>query len=261
MPLQGELRDFPLEEIIDLLNEGGKTGVLDIEYEDEELNKHKISIYFKNGKVVYATDNVNKKGIAVIETAAKLFDGKFVFIPGEVNVQDKEFKKLNFKQFKLRFHAILDKWKPLKEAFPTLNDVILLEEKIPDKLNLTRQEWDIISEIGEGKTIKELIDKSNIGEITLLETLLSLKEKGVIKIEKGETIDPRIASFIPRKIRAMTFVRPKDIEDETAQKVFDLIDGKRTIKEIASQLNISIRDVKKAIEYLAKIERIVKPKY
>ncbi len=261
MPLQGELKDFPLEEIIDLLNEGGKTGVLEIEFEDEELNKNKISIYFKNGEVVYATDNLNKKGIAVIESAAKLFEGNFIFIPKDVDIQDEELKKLNFKQFKLRFQSIMDKWKPLKQAFPTLNSTIYLEEKAPDKLNLKKAEWDIIAAIGEEISIKELLKNLNIGELTLLETLLSLKEKGLIGIKPGKPIDPRIANYVPKKIRAMTFIRAKDIEDKTAQKVFDLIDGRKTIKEIAGKLNISVSEAKKAIEYLADIERVVKPKF
>ncbi len=261
MPLQGELKDFPLEEIIDLLNEGGKTGVLEIEYEDEEFNKNKILIYFKNGEVVYATDNINKKGIAVIETAAKLFDGNFVFIPGEVNVQDEEFKKLNFKKFNLRFRTILDRWKPLKQVFPALTDIIKLSENSPDKLSLNKHEWDIIAEIGDGIRIKDLLKKINIGELTLLESLLSLKEKGLIEIVKGEKIDPKVASYIPRRTIPIPFTHPKEIKREIAKKVFDLINGKRSLKDISNELGISISEVKKEIEYLAELGRIIKPNF
>ncbi len=261
MPLQGELKDFPLEEIIDLLNEGGKTGVLEIEFEDDEFNKNKLSIYFKNGEVVYATDNVSKIGIAVLETAAKLFDGSFIFIPGDVDVQNEEFKNLNFKEFKLRFQSIMDKWKPLKQAFPTLNSIIYLEEKAPDKLNLKKQEWDVIAEIGEGATIKDLLKKLKIGELTLLETLLSLKQKNLIGIRKGEKIDRKVLDYVPHKTRSIPFTHMKDIEDTTAKKVYELIDGKKTIGEIAKKTGISVRKVKDSIIYLAEIGRIAKPDF
>jgi len=260
LPLQGELKDFPLEDIIDLLNEGGKTGVLEIEYE-EEFNKYKISIYFKNGEVVYATDNVSKTGIAVIETAAKLFDGKFIFVPGEVTVQSEEFKNINFEQFKLRFQSIMDKWKPLKQAFPTLNSTIYLQEKTPEKLNLKRLEWDVIAAIGDGLTIKELLEKLNIGELTLLETLLALKQKNLIGIRKEEEISREILNYIPRKVRTVLFAHSKEIEDPIAKKVYELIDGKRTIKEISNQARISAVKVKDAILYLAEIGKVAKPDF
>ena len=260
MPLQGEFKDFPLEEILDLINAGKKSGALEIEYENEDGIKEKLSIFFKNGEVVYATSETNK-GFPVIETAAKLFNGRFIFIPGDVDIQDEEFKKYQYPEFKKKLQEIINKWKPLKEHFPSLNTTVKLTENGPEKLDLSKNEWLVISHIANGKTIKELMSITNLGELTLLETLKDLKEKGIVKIEVPEPIPEEVLSYVPQKVRGMTFARPKPIEDLFDQKVFDLIDNKRKISDIAQMLNVSPEKVKKSIESLAKLNRIVKPSF
>jgi len=260
MPLQGEFKDFPLEEILDLINAGKKSGALEIEYENEDGIKEKLSIFFKNGEVVYATSETNK-GFPVIETAAKLFNGSFIFIPGDVDIQDEEFKKYQYAEFKKKLREIIDKWKPLKECFPSLNVIVRLTENGPEKLDLSKNEWLIISHISSGKTIKELMSLTNLGELTLLETLKGLKEKGVIKIEVPEPIPKEVLDYVPQKIHGVTFTRPKRIEDPFDQKVFDLINNRRKISDIAQMLNVSPEKVKKSIESLAKLNRILKPPF
>ena len=260
MPLQGELIDFPIEEIITLLNEGKKSGALEIEYEDDEGVSHKISIFFKNGEVVYATDGV-KIGIDVLETVAKLFNGKFIFVPGEVSVQDEEFKKYSFREFKDKLKSIIDKWKPLKEAFPSLNDMVYLSGESPEKLNLHKNEWAIISAIGGGISIRSLLDKLNISELTLLETLLNLKNEGVITVKRVERVPFEILHFVPKKVRGGVFSRQGQIEDEVARKLYELIDGEKTLGELSELAGISPFDAKEKIEYLASLNRVVKPPF
>ncbi len=260
MPLQGEFKDFPLEEILDLINAGKKSGALEIEFENEDGIKEKLSIFFKNGEVVYATSATNK-GFPVIETAAKLFNGSFVFIPGEVDIQDEEFKKYQYAEFKKKLQEIIQKWKPLRESFPSLNAFIKLTESGPEKLDLSKNEWLVISHIGNGKSIKELMSITNLGELTLLETLKELKEKGVIIVEAVKPVSEEILNYVPQKIRGLTFTRPKDIEDTFDKKVFDLIDNKKTVAEIAKILNASPRKVKESIQRLSELNRIAKPKF
>ncbi len=260
MPLQGDFKDFPLEEILDLINAGKKSGALEIEYVNEEGVKEKLSIFFKSGEVAYATSGPNK-GFPVIETAAKLFEGSFIFVPGDVDIQDEEFRKYQFPEFRRKLQEIIKKWKPLKEHFPSLNTSIKLIESGPEKLNLSKNEWIVISNIGNGKNIKELMSITNIGEFTLLEILKSLKEKGVITVEVTKPIPKEILSYVPKKIRAVAFMRPKDIENPFDQKVFDSIDNKKKVSEIVEILNASPLKVKESIERLAKLNRIVKPTF
>jgi hypothetical protein len=61
MPSQGELNDFPIEEVISLLNEGKKTGALEIEYKNKDNVLHKISIFFKNVEAVYDIDGIKTR--------------------------------------------------------------------------------------------------------------------------------------------------------------------------------------------------------
>ncbi len=260
MPLQGEFKDFPLEEILDLINAGKKSGALEIEFENEDGIKEKLSIFFKNGEVVYATSDTNK-GFPVIETAAKLFNGSFVFIPGEVDIQDEEFKKYQYAEFKKKLQEIINKWKPLRESFPSLNAFIKLTESGPEKLDLSKNEWLVISHIGNGKSIKELMTITNLGELTLLEILKGLKEKGIIIVEAVKPISEENLNYVPQKIRGLTFTRPKDIEDTFDKKVFNLIDNKKTVAEIAQILNVSPRKVKESIQRLSELNRIAKPKF
>jgi DNA-binding Lrp family transcriptional regulator len=260
MPLQGDFKDFPLEEILDLVNAGKKSGELEIQYTDEDGIPKKISIYFKNGEVVYASSETNN-GFPVIETAAKLLEGNFAFVPGDVDVQDEEFKKYQFAEFKKKLKEIVEKWKPLKEAFPTLNSVVKLVENGPEKLDLTKSEWSVISNIGNSKTIKELMDITKLGELTLLETLKRLKEKGVIEVEVAKPIGNEVLNYVPKRIRSVTFARPKDITVSIDQEVFELIDNKRTIADIAQRLGVSPLEVKESVKRLAELNRVVKPEF
>ena len=260
MPLQGELKDFSIEEIISLINEGGKSGALEIEFRDKDNISHKISVFFKEGEVAYATDGV-KTGISVLETLAKLFEGSFMFVPGDVSVQDEEFKKYTFAEFKEKFRAIISEWKPLKEAFPSLNSMVFLSNESSEKIDLRKEEWSIISSIGKGISIKSLVDKLNLGEVTVLKTLLNLKNRGIIIVKEEEALPSAVLNYVPQRARGGVFGRHSEIEDETAKKLYEFIDGVKTLKEISDKSGIPAPDVKDKLQYLASIGRIAKPNF
>ncbi len=258
MPLQGDLKDFPLEQIITLLNEGAKSGVLEIEYKDKENNvSHKISVFFKKGNVVYATDGI-KTGVSVMESIAKLFEGSFIFVTGDVSIQNDDFNKITFEEFKQKLKNIIEKWRPLKMAFPSLNEVVYLSSNDSERLDLNKNEWSIIALVGKGTSIKSLINKLNSDEFSTLETLFSLKNKGIIKVQEVEKVSPEIAKYIPHKARSI-LGRHGEIEDAVAKNIFSIIDGRKTLVEIANEIGITVSEAEKKIKYLVSLNRVVSP--
>ena len=69
MALEGELRDFNILEVIQLLGQQGKTGVLRVLGWDKRSDE--AGIYFSNGRITYATSNQRTKGDLLGERLAK----------------------------------------------------------------------------------------------------------------------------------------------------------------------------------------------
>ena len=69
MALEGELKDFNILEVIQLLGQQGKTGVLKVW--GWEKRSDEAGIYFSDGRIIYATANQRTKGDLLGERLAK----------------------------------------------------------------------------------------------------------------------------------------------------------------------------------------------
>ena len=258
MELEGRLTDFSLEDIIKLLNSGKKTGVLNIQFVDEEGREKKIALYFKDGKIIHSTYGT-LTGIPVLEELACVSQGQFIFSKGDISVQnDNDIINKKFDELIEIYKKASERWRPLQKLFPSINREITLSEASEGKIDFTREEWKIITSIGNGSTIKALIEKTKMSKIKLLEILKHLKEKGVIEIkeQKQEVVDKSLGTIVPAPLRPEdTWFGGKPIGDKTASKLYKIMDGRKTLLELAKKLNISIEEAKKALDYLISIER------
>lgn len=73
MELKGNIKDFPLPDIIQLVGLGKKTGMLSIAFQNQ-----KASLYFKDGRIVHAS-MLNSEGKDAIIKMFHLEEGKFHF--------------------------------------------------------------------------------------------------------------------------------------------------------------------------------------
>ncbi len=87
MELKGNIKDFPLPAIIQLVGLGKKTGMLSISF-----NNQKASLYFNDGDIVHAS-MLNTHGRDAVIKMFHLQDGKFHFFAAEK--PEKETMKLH----------------------------------------------------------------------------------------------------------------------------------------------------------------------
>lgn len=97
MPLKGSIKDFQLEEIINFIDAGKKTGALEIQNGPEVVVFYfkKGSIYFihKNTKPVSLTEKILNSGLIEKDVADKIKSGK-IFPPETLSLDEETKKKV-----------------------------------------------------------------------------------------------------------------------------------------------------------------------
>jgi hypothetical protein len=252
MALSGDLNDFPLEDILKIIHGQKKTGILSVSFKEEQEEKE-ILIYFYDGEVV----NINHNtlfGKPAIEKLASVSQGKFDFHSSE-DLQIKQTSKLNFDDFLKIYKESADKWQPVRKLFPSLTMKVFLSEAGSGKVDFKKEEWKLITSIGEGITIKELLEKLGLGELDILYLLKNLKEKSVIKVEENKEaeIEKEFKDIIPI---ALVWYRGKPINDEKAVKLLKLIDNKKNLLTLSKELGVSVAEAKKSLDYLISVGRV-----
>ena len=79
--LEGSLKDFSLDDLLQMISLGGKTGELHLEGETP-FGKKKGIIYFEEGEVRDAETDESRGEIAIIELL-NIKDGSFKFVPND----------------------------------------------------------------------------------------------------------------------------------------------------------------------------------
>ncbi len=252
MALSGSLRDFLLEDILNIIHNERKTGTLTVSFSEED-EKKEIVLYFFDGEVasiVFGT----LSGKPVIEKLASVSQGEFIFRSSD-DLQIKQTLKLNFKDFVKIYKDSAEKWQPLRKLFPSQKIKVMLSDQSGEKVDFNKNEWRIVTSIGGGATIKTLLEKINIGELELLSLLKGLLNKNIIKLEenKDAEMEEEAKNIIPI---ALVWHRGRPIENKTATKLFKLMDNKKSLLQLAKELKISVSEAKKELDYLVKIGRV-----
>ncbi len=182
-PLQGNLEDFDITDILELINIGKKDGALEI-----ESNEHKGIIYFENGIVVDVSAN-EYKGDDAIHYILRWNTGRFFFDPHKRTT----IKTVNIPIQKLMLDAArqLDEWKKIEETIPSVNVILKLNENPEtdeNELTINDEEWRVLSLIDGNLSLKEIARKINKSEIKTGKIIYDLIVSGMIII-KGEKTD------------------------------------------------------------------------
>lgn len=84
MELRGNIKDFPLPDIIQLIGAGNKTGMLSVMFK-----KNKAALYFDKGNIVHAS-MLSVKGIDAVTKMFQIAEGRFHFY-ADVKPEKKTF--------------------------------------------------------------------------------------------------------------------------------------------------------------------------
>ncbi len=200
MALQGNLEDFDLTDVLQLIHLGKKNGALEI---DTEGNHGEI--YFENGKVVYAK-TIKREGEDGIHHILRWTKGKFVFSP-EKKPPDK-MMDIPIQNLILDAAKQIDEWKRLEKVIPSVEmlvDFVEDPEVSSNEINLSPDEWKILSLITGDKSIRGIAKLAKLTEFNTAKVFYGLVSSGLVRLKQP-----------PRKEEAK--VEKKEVQKEVKKK-------------------------------------------
>jgi len=194
MGLQGNLQDFEITDILQLIYMGQKAGVLRIITEDDEGE-----IYFNSGLVVHANTK-EKKGESAIQSILRWTTGSFVFDPsGKTN---EKTIQLPVQNVILEAARQIDEWKAIEKVIPSIEVIVdFVPEPDMSDIELTQEEWKVLTTIDGQKTAKEIAQKLDMKEFDTARILYGLISSGLLKIvsEQPEKKEERRGGFFRKR--------------------------------------------------------------
>jgi hypothetical protein len=181
MALAGDLQDFEITDVFQLIQLGQKDGVLRIETSDD-LGV----VYFKNGMVAHAQTN-KIQGEPAIDIILSWKRGRFVFNPGEEIHQ--HTVDLPIPQVILEAARRIDELKRIQKLIPSFDVVIeIIEVPQPgvERIQLNPREWKVLSFVDGSLNIKQIAEKAKIPEFETAKIFYGMLSSGLVRISAND---------------------------------------------------------------------------
>jgi hypothetical protein len=182
MSLAGDLQDFEITDVFQLIQLGQKDGILRIQTDDDVG-----IVYFKNVKVAHAQTNTIK-GEPAIDIILSWKKGRFIFNPGEETQQ--HTVDLPIQQVILEAARRIDELKRIQKLIPSYDVVIQIVE-IPqpgvERIQLNPREWKVLSFVDGLLNIKQIAQKSNIPEFETAKIFYGMISSGLVRVVSKDT--------------------------------------------------------------------------
>lgn len=181
--LEGNLREFPLTDIIQLVDLSKKTGAVHIE---GERGPQRIEgwLYFRDGRIIGA----EMPGMAPLEAVYTFFTltaGPFRFYDDVVLEQP----TITVSNEVIIMEGIMrqDVWATIQEQVPSL---LMIPRLVPNpsgttEINLEAEEWRVLTMVNGKNTVSQIAQRSGLGEFRTCEIIATLLKGGLI--EERET--------------------------------------------------------------------------
>ncbi len=177
--LEGGLKDLSIEDLLQMVSLGEKTGELILSGETP-LGKTSGKIYFEKGQVKNAETEDLKGEPAVIELFI-LKDGNFKFIPKDTSQIEKSIYK-SAQDLLILSTSKLDEWNKIKDKISSVDSSFELSlEDIPDEISLNKTHWEVFNILRTGNTIRQTALKLNMNIFDVARIAYGLVVLGIIK--------------------------------------------------------------------------------
>lgn len=182
--LVGDLEEFNLNDILQLLGMARQTGALQI-----SRGKDKGAIYFKDGAIVHAKTPSNIGESAVYEFF-QWNKGHFIF--NRETTTDHTVRS-SLQNIIMEAARRIDEWEQVQDLIPNL-DVIIQFNPQPregsSNISLKTQEWKVLSLVNGHNTVREIAQQSDYDEFETCKILYGLMSSGLLKIVEQEAVKP-----------------------------------------------------------------------
>lgn len=177
--LEGSLRDFSLDDLLQMISLGGKTGELHLEGATP-FGKRKGVIYFENGEVKDAETEDSRGEVAIVELL-NIKEGSFKFVPND-SLQVKRSITKSIPDLVLLATSKLDEWNKVKSRVASVDSVFkMVTEDIPEEIHLSQTDWKVLMLLQKGLTIREAALKLNMTVFDVAKIAYGLAALKIIK--------------------------------------------------------------------------------
>jgi len=230
VPLKGDLREYPIAQIFISLNRTGMTGVFTV-----ATPRFTKKVYFKDGDAIFAASNLEDDRL-----------GEMLLKWGKINLQQYDRSVELLKKTGKRQGQILVELGYLtpKELYWAVKEQV--REIIYSLFNLDYGEYEFVP--GPLPTEEVITLRMSIGNL-IYEGIKRTTNWSLIRRALPDNLVPRLSSNPLSLFQEIEF-------SETDKKIFTLIDGKRTVKQIIDNSWISPFDALKILYTLYCLEVI-----
>jgi len=181
--LEGSLRDFSLDELLQMIALGGKTGELHLEG-ITPFGKKKGIIYFENGEVGDAETEESRGEVAIVELL-NIKEGSFKFVPHDTMHVKRSITK-SVPDLVLLATSKLDEWNRVKVKVGSPDSVFkMVTDDVPEEIHLSQTDWKVLMLLQRGLTVREAALKLNMTVFDVAKIAYGLTALKIIK-EVGE---------------------------------------------------------------------------
>jgi hypothetical protein len=204
MALEGNLQDFVLTDVIQLVHMGKKNGALKVTAEDADG-----VIYFQDGIAVHATSStlVGDKAICRV---LQWHSGRFVFEP-DVKAGLKSVES-SIQQLVLEVARQTDEWTEIKKIVPHIDLVVsIVPEPSPEleHIKLEPHEWKVLALVEGTRTIRQICEECAMTEFEVCKVVYELVALGLLKVSEKPKAEPIPAYAAPSSAAAVTEEKAK----------------------------------------------------
>jgi hypothetical protein len=181
MPFDGDLKDFALPDILQMLQMGKRTGALSIRH-GEEIG----TLYFRKGELVHAT-YANLSGEDAAYALLKWKNGRFRF--DTTIYPTRRTIDLSATNLILEAARRSDELKDLQTELPPPDTVLIFAQVGSDEstdIHLSPQQWKILALIDGKRNIADVCAVCDLDEVTVLQTLEDMLRIGLLYPQGGE---------------------------------------------------------------------------
>lgn len=186
MGLDGNLEDFPLADVLQLINMGSRTGVLTINNASGTAR-----IWFERGQAVHAVLGELEGERAVYETF-NWKEGRFSF--DTEGRTEKRTIEMDCQNLIMEAVRRLDEWTKLRKVIPSADYVIAFASgptERADNITLQAHEWKVLSLVNNQLTVADIARRTGFSEFNTTQILYDLITKGLLEARPpGEKAPP-----------------------------------------------------------------------
>jgi|Deesub1362A_J573_1020465.scaffolds.fasta_scaffold00154_19 hypothetical protein len=182
MTLKGNLKDFDLGDLLQLLHMSNKNGALKI-----NSSSGSATIYVENG-IIKHVECSETEGEVAMAKIMQWKEGLFEFLPG--NSSSKSTINLPIPNLLLDIARKIDEWKVVEKVIPSFESIFEIEpnpDTDVDEIELTPNEWKILSRVDGNKSIKEIAMSLSMDQFETAKIFYGLATSGLIRIKQKES--------------------------------------------------------------------------